>query len=134
MIFTLADTAAHFSPERFDKGWLLFADGRVTAPNIQRGGELITAVIPRAGSRPYRVYVRSRNEMNEITINGECSCAKKQNCEHVVAVLLQALDDQQALPDIGETTPPGIKTRKSPSLKIHQVLLYILQLDEESVL
>ena len=134
MIFTLVDAAAHFSPERFDKGWRLFTDGRVTAPTIQRGGELITAVIPRANSRPLRVYVRTRNENNEITINGECSCAKKQNCEHVAAVLLQALDNKQALPGTGEKTPPRVKTKKSPAPKSHQALLYLLQLDEDAVL
>lgn len=134
MIFTLADVTTHFTPDRYTKGWQLFVDGRVTGPNIQRGGELITAVIPRAGSRPYRVYVRIGSELNETTINGECSCAKKHDCEHVVAVLMQALDDQQALTDRGVAAPSRDKTRKPSRPESNQTLLYMLQLDEESVL
>lgn len=59
MLFTLTDVAAHISQERFNKGWQLFADGKIAAPNIQRGGELITATILHPGSRPFRVYVRT---------------------------------------------------------------------------
>ena len=44
MIITHADITAHFSPHCFNKRWQLFTQGRGTAPNIQRGGELITAL------------------------------------------------------------------------------------------
>lgn len=134
MIFTLMDVTAHFSPERFEKGWQLFTDGRVTAPSIQRGGEIITAIIQSAGSRPLRVYVRTHCDNNEITIQGECSCKKKQNCEHIAAVLLQALDDQQAAPDLDKALPPKVKNKKPHTTKNHQALLYLLQLDKEAVL
>ncbi len=130
MLFTLADIAAHIPAERFDCGWQLFTDGQVTAPNIQRGGELITTVIPQAGSRPLRVYVRTDRENNEITIHGECSCAKKKNCEHVAAVLLQALDDQQVLPGDGACASPTKNIISKQQLKSQQVLLYILQFDD----
>jgi len=93
MFPALNDIEAHITPERLNQGRQLFTDGRVTAPTIQRGGELITAVIPRAGSRPLRVYVRTIDNGNRVTIAGECSWPKKKNCEHVAAVLLQALAD-----------------------------------------
>ncbi len=145
MIFTLKDITAHFSPDCFNEGWQLFTAGQVTAPNIQRGGELITAIIPVAGSRPLRVYVRTRREResNGVTIHGECSCANRNNCEHAAAVLLQALEDRQALPVNGDPKPPatGRKTTgrsrsKSTSRppQFQQELLYILQLDDSAVL
>ncbi|GMQ84160.1 MAG: hypothetical protein BMS9Abin06_0922 [Gammaproteobacteria bacterium] len=138
MLFTLTDVTAHISPERFDKGWQLFADGRIDAPNIQRGGELITATIPHPGSRPFRVYVRTDKVADAITINGECSCAKKKDCEHVAAVLLQALQDKQALPvDESSTTHPfqPENSRGKRKLPISgQALLYVLQTDETGLL
>ena len=118
MIYTQADVEAHITPERFGKGWMLFTEGHVTAPNIQRGGELVTAILPQSGSRPLRVYVRTRNNGDAITINGECSCIQKTNCEHVAAVMLQALEDQQALPGAGSAAPPaarGAASGESPA-------------------
>ncbi len=138
MLFTLADVTAHISEERFDKGRQLFADGRITAPNIQRGGELITATIPHPGSRPFRIYVRTDKLAGAINISGECSCAKKKDCEHVAAVLLQALQDQQALPvDALSIAPTSLaeKPRENRKLAgIQQALLYVLQPDETSLL
>ena len=124
MIFSQADIEAHIAPTHFDKGWQLFTDGHVTAPNIQRDGALITTIIPQAGGRPLRVYVRTSSETNSITINGECSCGQQKNCEHVAAVLLQALEDQQAL--------PGNKRSGQP--RSQQALLYFLHIDEDGLL
>lgn len=150
MLFTLKDITAHLPQEGFDKGWQLFTDGRVTAPNIQRGGELITAIIPQTKARLLRVYVRTGRDKNKITINGECTCAKKKNCEHVVAVLLQALDDRQALSNGGNAAPPMTHgktidntssktpekkhTKQAHYPKPQQTLLYVLQLDEAGLL
>jgi len=117
MIYTQADIEAHLSPERFSTGWELFSEGRVTAPNVQRGGELITAIIPRAGGRPLRVYVRTRHAQDSVTINGECSCGKKTNCEHVAAVMLQALADQQALPGAAPVARNGAADISSATSK-----------------
>jgi len=140
MLFSLTDITAQISPERFDGGWQLFTDSRITAPNIQRNGELVTAIIPQASKRPLRVYIRTSSENGIITINGECSCETKQNCEHVAAVLLQVLDDQQALPDNKDAAlakPSGKSVasrnaRKKVNAKpadSQQALLYLLQCD-----
>ena len=140
MLFSLTDITAQLSPEHLDRGWQLFTDNRVTAPNIQRNGELITAVIPQASKRPLRVYIRTSSESNAITINGECSCETKQNCAHVAAVLLQALDDQQALPGNKNTAmarPSGKSVTSGSALKkasakpadTRQALLYLLRFD-----
>ena len=138
MIPALNDIEAHIPPERLNQGRQLFTDGRVTAPTIQRGGELITAVIPRAGSRPLRVYVRTVDNGNGVTIAGECSCPKKKNCEHVAAVLLQALADRHALSDDGDAGPPASRgnirgqsrdTVKTNGHNAPQALLYTLRID-----
>ncbi len=131
MQFTLEDITAQIPPHQFAKGWDLFTDGRISAPNIQRGGELITAVIPHAGSRPIRVYIRTARTDGAIAINGECSCATKRNCEHVAAVLLQALQDKQALPAAPATRETPWNHRPEPS---RQALLYVLQPDENGLL
>jgi superfamily II DNA or RNA helicase len=130
MLFTLADITAHILQEHFNKGWRLFIDGRISAPIIQRGGELITAVIPRPRSRPVRIYVRTSKAADAITIDGECSCAKKRNCEHVAAVLLQALHDKQALP----TPPKKPRKKPPPAASPQQALLYVLQPDKNGLL
>jgi len=140
MLFSLTDITAQISPEHFDRGWQLFTDSRITAPNIQRNGELITAIIPQASKRPLRVYIRTSNENNVITINGECSCETKQNCAHVAAVLLQALDDRQALPGdegVAIAKHSGNPVASSNAFKkvntkpadTQQALLYLLQFD-----
>jgi superfamily II DNA or RNA helicase len=143
MIPVLTDIEAHITPERLNQGRQLFTDGRVTAPTIQRGGELITAIIPRAGSRPLRVYVRTIDNGNGVTIAGECSCPKKKNCEHVAAVLLQALADRHALSDDGDAGPPATRgkirgqsrdTVKTNGPNAPQALLYTLHIDALHVL
>ncbi len=131
MLFTLADIAAQIPPQPFNEGWELFTTGRISAPNIQRGGALITAVIPHSGNHPIRVYVRTDKTGDAITINGECSCAKKRNCEHVAAVLLQALEDKQALP---ATPTSGTRKKNKPAANPQQALLYVLQPSEDGLL
>jgi len=141
MIFTAKDVAEQLSAERFSIGWQLFTEGRVTAPTIQRGGELITAIIPRPGNRLLRVYIRTSNEQGSLVINGECSCDVKQNCEHVAAVLLQALDDREALPGLSDIPfpradaqlPSSFQSQSQPSPKNPQALLYFLQVKDDGV-
>jgi len=138
MLFTLADIEKQFDSAQFEKGVQLFNDQRVKAPNVQRGGELITALIQSPGS-PFRVYVRSSKAANSVSINGECNCAQRLNCEHVAAVLLQALDDNQAA---GANLTPKLaahaSTRSVPIPRKHtpdtplQVLLYVLQSDDNN--
>ncbi|MEW5757733.1 MAG: DEAD/DEAH box helicase [Pseudomonadota bacterium] len=140
MIYTLHDIATHISPGCLDLGWQLFSEGRVTAPNIQREGELVTAIIPqlRIGGRPLQVYVRTHKQGEAITIHGQCSCPLKNNCEHVAAVLLQALEDRGALPDETAPAPPAkplarITNEHSELPSTQQTLLYVLQFDKAGI-
>ncbi|MGB5450562.1 MAG: SWIM zinc finger family protein, partial [Sedimenticolaceae bacterium] len=138
MLYTLTDIEAQIAPQTFAHGLQWFTDGRVTRPNIQGAGEIVTAIIPQVGDRALRVYVRTFKDGDALTIHGECSCATKGNCEHVVAVLLQALQDGEALPETLSRAPsaqiqgndsaldPARPNATTPS----QVLLYLLRLDE----
>ncbi len=142
MLYTLTDIEATIAPEPLAQGWLWFTEGRVTAPTVQRGGELVTAVIAQNGGRPLRVYVRMLGTGDTLTIDGECSCGKKRNCEHVAAVLLQALHVGQALPDAHNAAAPAqdnawnpIHSRaKSNTPVAAQALLYLLHTDRQGVM
>ncbi|NOZ52852.1 MAG: DEAD/DEAH box helicase [Gammaproteobacteria bacterium] len=135
MLFTLADVENQINSAHFEKGVQLFNDHRIKAPNVQRGGELITAIIA-SPDKPFRVYVRTSKTSNDISINGECSCVQRYNCEHVAAVLLQALKDNHTTPsDILINARPKSPTTapyKLPSKTSQQVLLYVLQLDTDT--
>ena len=68
MLYTLTDIEAQFAPQTFAHGLQWFTDGRVTRPNIQGAGEIVTAIIPQVGDRPLRVYVRTFKEGGALTI------------------------------------------------------------------
>jgi len=126
MIYTLSDLEAQFSPERLALGRRLFTKGLATAPNVQRGGELVTTVIRQSRNRALRVYVRAIRSGKRTVIAGECSCRKRHNCEHVAAVLLQALADRDRLPaeipgGAGRAARPA-RTQKTSQ----QALVYLL--------
>ncbi len=127
MLFTLTDVTLQIPSQHFNKGWKLFTEGQVSTPNIQRNGELITAVIPSPDSHPIRVYVRTDKTGDAITIDGECSCARERNCAHVAAVLLQALQDRQALPTPRRKTRKETRKKDQPATSPQQALLYVLQ-------
>ncbi|MFV0278009.1 MAG: SNF2-related protein, partial [Parahaliea sp.] len=143
MIFTLEDIRAHFPAEQADTGWQLFTAGWVSAPNVQRGGELVTAVLRRTGSRPLRVYVRTEWQGDKVVINAECSCIRRKDCEHAAAVLLQALEDRRELPADTDTTAAAREREASSSsqgrpktqtTEPQQELLYRLHLQDTNVL
>jgi len=134
MIFTLEEITTHLPTEQLDQGWELFNNGQITAPNIQRGGELITAVIQQ-GKRPLRVYIRTSKDKNGININGDCSCPQKENCGHIAAVLLQALHDKQSLPNDGASVLATVDNRvKNSRAASNQALIYVLQIEEKALL
>ena len=73
MLHTLSDIKSHVSADLFEKAMELVRGGHVVAPNVQQGGELITAVITNTGAQPCRVYIRLNGTDNHNTIHGECS-------------------------------------------------------------
>jgi superfamily II DNA or RNA helicase len=139
MLYTLTDIETQIAPQTFADGWKWFSGAKVTAPNIQRGGEIVTAVIHQTDGRPLRVYVRTVVAANKLSFQGECSCRQRNNCEHVVAVLLQALHDRSAMPEQpsekqttltcanGAAPVPTTGATAAPT----QMLLYLLRADAD---
>ncbi len=130
---TLNDIAALIAGNRLEQGWRLIESGELPIPDIIRGGEIITSLIPRPHKPPLRVYIRINKQRDGLAIRGECSCPDRVNCEHVAAVLLQTRDD--AIPaDAGQG---GDRTHKHSSLPSrtpisradNRTLLYILHPD-----
>lgn len=95
MLFSLDDLNAELGHDLLAKGRLVGESGGLEQPNIQHGGELITALI-RTGRAPLRIYVRVREQPGGgVKIQGECTCSTRRNCLHVAAALLKALEWEQ---------------------------------------
>jgi len=146
MIFTLDDIKTQIPEPQFAPGRRLFERGDISAANVQRGGELITAIIS-LPTRPIRVYIRIEINPSGVQIKGECSCSPDPNCQHVVAVMLQALKDNDTLTDDRidenlndipqctkpEALSPAVKSRQG-SVPNEQMLLYFIDLQHEDCL
>ncbi len=141
MLFSFSDLPTNFTAEHLAQGLELFLEDRVTSPNLNRGGELVTAVIHEHSDKPVRVYIQVRKQGPGATIKGECTCRQGGNCQHVAAVLLQTLDDNQALPagatlarkatrlqSVDATPPPGQEQAAAVTSATDQVLLYRLKI------
>ncbi|MEQ8515507.1 MAG: SWIM zinc finger family protein, partial [Chromatocurvus sp.] len=116
-----------------------FREGRVTTPSVQRGGEIVSGLIRDQDGKSLRVYVRTTGDASTVTLRGECSCRRRINCEHMVALLLQALQDHAGPPqaagvDHSVCAPgPGIALRAGVERewRSRHVLLYLLHLDDQ---
>ena len=111
-------------PDRVRQGQALYRAGAVT--ELRRGhvDELLVLagrVAGRAGntSRPYLGVANGR-------LSGDCSCARKSDCEHVAALLLAAI---HGLPE--ETAPAAGLVAGAPALGHH--LAYLLRLSADGV-
>jgi SNF2 family DNA or RNA helicase len=45
----------------------------------------------------YKVLIELKNTKHTIKLRSQCSCPLQSHCKHIVAVLLQAIDDKQAI-------------------------------------
>jgi len=137
MIYTQSDLETQFSPQRLAEGHSLYSNGLVTAPNVQRGGELVTTVIRPPGARTLRVYVRATRSGRRTVITGECTCRRRRNCEHVAAALLQALADHDGRPvePSRSAARPAPAARPNPTPKAsQQALVYLLIAEADRLL
>ncbi|MFV2055861.1 MAG: SNF2-related protein [Thiohalomonadales bacterium] len=143
MIFTQDDIKKEIAEGPYLLGQDIFRQGLVSSPNIQRSGEIITTVI-KDQQQALRVYVRSQHSDQRIRIDGECSCSAKSNCEHVVAVMLQALQDHKLLDDVrmdkgsssikrkDQNPASAMSPQTQPPPRDKHVLLYFIQPDSLS--
>lgn len=100
---TKAGIKSAYKSATFHKGKNYYAaqqvvDLHMSHPSITES--LINAQVQ--GTILYTVSMRIQNTKHTIHLHGECSCPLKQNCKHIVATLLQAVDHQALF--VAETT------------------------------
>ncbi len=110
----------------------MLEQGQVMSPDVSRNGEIITSLVKCSGKRVYRTYVRVDDPVEgSVLIRGECSCARRSNCEHVVAVLLRALGNESELTGDGllRSRPEAVRAAATDDVypaNVQQRLLYLL--------
>jgi superfamily II DNA or RNA helicase len=141
MLFTLSDLEAQLSESIGDGLELFFKQGRLTQPNIQRGGALVTQLIPQPAGAPLRVYVRIIQGSEGVKILGECTCSERNNCKHVALTLLQVLHQWDALPELDSGdlgyVADEVSGNNAISNSVHrpseQALIYIIHNSDEGM-
>ena len=116
MLYCQQDVEFQCSDENYQLGMHLYEHGLIKSPNIARDGALITAAFYEYGTEPYRVYIRTTAKDGRVRINGDCSCGTRSNCEHVVAVLMQALRERG---EIGESPGHPSQSNVQPAHSLH---------------
>jgi superfamily II DNA or RNA helicase len=122
-----------FSHELVEAGRQLCERGDIESSEVQRGGELLTAVVRQDGARPLRVYIQISQESHGPVIHGECSCEVGEQCVHVVGALIHALGDNRNRTDIVPSDKSATVSHDSVAIKsqTRQCLLYIVHLSED---
>jgi superfamily II DNA or RNA helicase len=124
MTLFIQDIEQCFSHDLIMAGRRLLERGDVIATEVQRGGELVTAVVRQADSRPLRVYIQIGKERDSLRIHGECGCETGEQCVHVVGALIHALSEKDNSAAISHTQSAAAKPPNP------QHLLYILHLND----
>jgi len=83
--------------------------------NIQWQNTLLTGEVPGRKAEPFSVLVHFSRPQGRLRANGECSCAVKNNCKHVAAVMLANLKPRQ--PSAG-TVLATIQADPVPELRL----------------
>ena len=137
MLYSFEDLRAAFSASLLNEARRLLDSGEVMSPDVSRNGEVITSLVNQSGKRAYRAYVRVEDPVEgAVAIRGECSCSRRGNCEHVAAVLLRALGNEQGLAGDGpvQSLSETVKARSTSEVypaDVQQRLLYQLFPDSE---
>ena len=137
MLYSFEDLRAAFSSSLLNEARRLLDSGEVMSPDVSRNGEVITSLVNHSGKRAYRAYVRVEDPVEgPVAIRGECSCSRRGNCEHVAAVLLRALGNEQGLAGDGPVkslseTIKAVSTSEVYPTDVQQRLLYQLFPDSE---
>lgn len=79
----------------YESGYAYFKQNRVQNIEIipnQRNGEQIYAKVIGSKNVPYNIKVNLSGTANKLSIKGSCTCPMTINCKHVVATLLDALN------------------------------------------
>ena len=132
MLYALSDLHSQLGDKPLEAARRLLRNGYEITPSVQRGGELITAAVKRPDAAPLRVYVKTHKTAAGLAIAGECSCHERRNCQHVAAVLLQALaDEHTGRSDGPRAAPAAAPHTAASSIQVadtapRQQLMYVL--------
>ena len=126
MLYALSDLHTQLGDKSLEAARQLLQSGCEITPSVQRGGELITAAVKRPDAAPLRVYVKTHKTAAGLEIAGECSCHERRNCQHVAAVLLQALANEHTPRSRGSRAGPAAAPTQATSAATHQQLMYVL--------
>lgn len=72
--------------------------------HIQWQNTLLTGEVPGRKAEPFSVIVHFSRPQGKLLASGECSCAVKNNCKHVAALMLANLQTRQPQPAIAIDT------------------------------
>jgi len=65
--------------------------------NLQWQNNLLTGEVPGRKAEPFSVIVHFSRPQGRLLASGECSCAVKNNCKHVAALMLANLQPRQPI-------------------------------------
>ncbi len=132
MRYSLEDLQVLFSADLLNDARFCLEQGRAAPPDVRRDGSLITCLVEDPGQRPYRVYIRIENKAGTSPhIRGDCTCSRRVDCEHVAAVLLRALEEEEGpsgyeLDRALRSTLPEVPVRDRYPPGVNRRLLYLL--------
>ncbi|QUG74206.1 helicase [Erwinia sp. E602] len=75
--------------------------------NIRWQNTLLTGEVPGRKAEPFSVIVHFSRPQGRLSASGECSCAVKNNCKHVAAVMLANLQPREEQATLALTTVGG---------------------------
>jgi len=93
MYFTFADIVDQFDQGTFARGRGYTAEGRVLSVRDVNGR--IDGEVAGSGGTVYHQKIRIKEGRQGIEFAGSCSCPMAYNCKHVVAVLLECLEEDE---------------------------------------
>jgi len=105
-----SDLATWISPRFVERGERYQREGRVlSAQRRARGaGEVVSGRVRGSREHVYSVHVALEPEPGGgVAIDGDCSCPVGYNCKHVAALLLGALERQEAGAPVASAAPPA---------------------------
>ncbi|AKS41104.1 DEAD/DEAH box helicase [Wenzhouxiangella marina] len=111
-------------PGYVGRGQALCDAGAVSRLRQGRVGDsvVLTGVVSDAEEAVYRVYV----DVSDAGVEGDCSCARRRQCEHVAALVLTARAGL-ARPE----RPAAVEARSPVARSSQQRMVYLLRLSED---
>ena len=87
------DIRRHYSPDVLEKANACLAKGAAQL-NVDSVNACIRAIVPDTVGEDKRVFIRLLSDGGDLKVLGECNCISGQDCEHIVAALIQAAQYQ----------------------------------------